>query len=66
MAAWQMPNAACDTQVHKLTNVEAQRIMAILEETYQKLALISKVPSAYMTESIHFGYQICLMKSVVN
>jgi len=31
-------------QVHKLTNVEAQRIMAILEETYSKLDLMSKVP----------------------
>ena len=29
---------------HKLTNVEAQRIMAILEETYSKLDLMSKVP----------------------
>jgi len=30
--------------VQKLTNVEAQRIMAILEETYQKLELLSHVP----------------------
>jgi hypothetical protein len=29
---------------HKLTNVEAQRIMAILEETYSKLELLSHVP----------------------
>ena len=29
---------------HKLTNVEAQRIMAILEETFQKLELLSHVP----------------------
>ena len=29
---------------HKLTNVEAQRIMAILEETYDKLQLLSHVP----------------------
>jgi len=29
---------------HKLTNVEAQRIMAILEETYHKLQLLSHVP----------------------
>lgn len=28
----------------KLTNVEAQRIMAILEETYHKLELLSHVP----------------------
>ncbi|KAL1504156.1 hypothetical protein AB1Y20_010565 [Prymnesium parvum] len=30
--------------VQKLTNVEAQRIMAILEETYHKLELLSHVP----------------------
>jgi len=30
--------------VQKLTNVEAQRIMAILEETFQKLDLLSHVP----------------------
>ena len=29
---------------HKLTNVEAQRIMAILEETYSKIQLLSYVP----------------------
>ena len=29
---------------HKLTNVEAQRIMAILEETYSKIQLLSHVP----------------------
>ena len=29
---------------HKLTNVEAQRIMAILEETHSKLQLLSHVP----------------------
>eukprot|EP00965_Chrysotila_dentata_P124739 4123883-Pleurochrysis_carterae.AAC.1 len=32
-------------QVHKLTNVEAQRIMAILEESYNKLELIAQVPA---------------------
>ena len=31
-------------QMHKLTNVEAQRIMAILEETHSKLELLSRVP----------------------
>ena len=29
---------------HKLTNVEAQRIMAILEEMYSKISLLSHVP----------------------
>ena len=29
---------------HKLTNVEAQRIMAILEETCNKLELLSHIP----------------------
>ena len=37
-------------QMHKLTNVEAQRIMAILEETYSKLELISKVPPLQLPE----------------
>ena len=30
--------------VHKLTNVEAQRILAILEEMYSKIELLSRVP----------------------
>ena len=29
---------------HKLTNIEAQRIMAILEETHSKLELLSHIP----------------------
>lgn len=31
-------------QVHKMTNIEAQRIMLILEETLTKLALLSYIP----------------------
>lgn len=39
----------------QLTNVEAQRIMAILEETYAKLELLSKVPPLQLPdpESLH-------------
>jgi len=36
--------------IHKLTNVEAQRIMLILEETFTKLSLLSFVPPAQMPE----------------
>jgi hypothetical protein len=36
--------ASTTTGFHKLTNVEAQRIMAILEETCGKLDLLSHVP----------------------
>ena len=36
--------AASAASLHKLTNVEAQRIMAILEETCSKLELLSHVP----------------------
>lgn len=34
--------------VQKLTNVEAQRIMAILEEIHQKLELLSHVPPLHL------------------
>jgi len=36
--------------VHKLTNVEAQRIMLILDETFIKLSLLSLIPGGQMPE----------------
>jgi len=44
------PGMMPPNQMHKLTNVEAQRIMAILEETYSKLELVSKVPPLQLPE----------------